>query len=99
MNLTQHYSDIEAACTRFGVKRLEVFGSSSRENSVKQNDVDLLVEFNHLLSKGISNRYFGLLEELISIFNCPVDLVEVSAIQNPYFKQSIENDRKVVYEQ
>ena len=99
LDLSHYYQDIEAACQRFDVKRLEVFGSGAREDFVSESDVDLLVEFNQLYSKGISDRYFGLLDELISIFKRPVDLVEVSAIQNPYFKKSIENGKRVVYEQ
>lgn len=99
LDLKQYYSDIEAACKRFDVRRLEVFGSGAREDFAIQSDVDLLVEFNQLYSKGISDRYFGLLNELNSILKRPVDLVEISAIQNPYFRQSIENDKRVVYEQ
>ena len=45
-----------------------------------------------------ANAYFGLLEALQQLFGRPVDLVVDSAIKNPYFRQSVEETRTLVYE-
>ncbi len=41
--------------------------------------------------------YVGLLEDLQALFQRPVDLVVESAIQNPYFRQTVESTRTLVY--
>lgn len=91
------YPEIEAACKRFDVKRLELFGSSVRDDFSEESDVDVLVEFNDVHKPGISDLYFGLAESLAAIFKRPVDLVEVGAVKNPYFRESINKKRVVVY--
>ena len=45
-----------------------------------------------------ANSYFGLLEDLEKLFGKPVDLVVGSAIENPYFLQSVEETRTLIYE-
>ena len=99
IDLDPYYAQIEDVCKQFDVKRLELFGSSARADAYSGSDIDLLVEFNDLYSRGISDRYFGLIDALTSVFERPVDLVEVNAVQNPYFKESIEKDRRLIYEQ
>jgi hypothetical protein len=42
--------------------------------------------------------YFGLKEALEALFGRSVDLVEPSAIRNPYFKESVERSRESVFE-
>ncbi len=79
------------------MKRLELFGSSVRDDFGEASDVDVLVEFNDLHKPGISDRYFGLAETLAALFERRVDLVEISAVKNPYFRESINRNRVVVY--
>jgi len=97
LDTQRFYSEIEAACKRFDVKRLELFGSSVRDDFGEDSDVDVLVEFNDLHKPGISDRYFGLAETLAALFERHVDLVEISAVKNPYFRESINRNRVVVY--
>jgi predicted nucleotidyltransferase len=40
---------------------------------------------------------FGLLESLVRLMGRPVDLVVASAIKNPYFRQSVEQTRALLY--
>ena len=77
--------------------RSEVFGSVSRGDFDENSDVDFLVEFNDLNEPHISDKYFGLLEDLEKQCERKVDLVEVSSITNPYFKKSIDRSRTVIY--
>jgi hypothetical protein len=61
------------------------------------SDLDFLVHFQDMSPGEHAEAYFGLLEDLQDLFQQPVDLVEVKAIANPYFLESINRTRKVVY--
>ncbi len=86
-------------CQRYGVSRLEIFGSASRPDfNPGQSDLDFLVNFDRNASAlGAFDRYFGLKEELEELFQRPVDLIEEEAIQNPYFRRAVEQDKVLVY--
>jgi uncharacterized protein len=86
-----------ALCRQFAVKRLELFGSASDERFDSQgSDLDFLVVFDPSAAAR-ADRYFGLLEALESLFSRSVDLVELEAIRNPYFRESIEKSRTLLY--
>ena len=85
-------------CSAYGVKRLELFGSGSRNDfDLERSDLDFLVEFADPMPTGAFDRYFGLKEDLEQLFQRPVDLVEIRAITNPYFREAIQQDRVLVY--
>ena len=44
-----------------------------------------------------ADAYFGLLESLERLVQRPVDLVVATAITNPYFRQSIDETKTLVY--
>jgi uncharacterized protein len=88
---------IQQACHRYGVKRLELFGSHARHDHRKNSDMDFLVEFD-LTRPCLFDRYLGLLEALQEVFAKKVDLVEISSIKNPILIKSINQDKKIVYE-
>jgi uncharacterized protein len=100
MNLLveQHRTQLEALCRRYGVSRLEVFGSARTGLAQSgESDLDFLVEFVPLPPGGYADAYFGLLESLEALYGRPVDLVVASAIRNPFFLQSIEPTRTLLY--
>lgn len=90
---------IEQLCVRYRVRRLELFGSAAtgREFDAESSDLDFLVEFLPLEPGQHADAYFGLLESLQELLERPVDLVMTTAIENPYFLQSVNQTRKVVY--
>jgi len=88
---------IAAVCQANGVKRLEMFGSFSRGDLMRESDVDFIVEFADPLRAGVFDRYLTVRQELESIFGRNVDLVEKSAIQNPILQREIAKDRILVY--
>ena len=89
---------LEALCRRFRVRRLELFGSAASAGfDPETSDLDFLVEFEKLEPEGYADTYFGLLEGLSSLFQRKVDLVMPSAVKNPYFRESIERSRTVLY--
>jgi predicted nucleotidyltransferase len=87
-----------ALSERFDVRRLELFGSAATGGFDKErSDLDFLVEFDVEDTAGFADRYFGLMEGLEKLFSCPVDLVVASAIKNPYFRESVERTKVLVY--
>jgi uncharacterized protein len=90
---------IRAICERYRVKRLEVFGSTSAVTGFdpEKSDIDFLVEFLPLQWGEHADAYFGLLEALERLFQRHVDLVMPRAIKNPYFLESINKNREVLY--
>lgn len=88
---------IAAACRRFDVRRLAVFGSAAIEAfDPKRSDVDFLVEFGSDTTDRF-DAYFGLKEELERLLGRPVDLVMPKALENPYFAASVERSRRDLY--
>jgi len=80
------------------VRRLELFGSATTEPfRPKQSDLDFLVEFQPLPPGTYADNYFDFLEALDRLFGRPVDLVVATAIRNPYFRQSVEQTKTLLY--
>ena len=46
---------------------------------------------------GMLTPTFGLLEGLEGLFGAPVDLVVDSAIKNPYFRESVQRSKALIY--
>ena len=91
-------SALEILCLRRGVSRLELFGSASKGGFTPgKSDLDFMVEFKPNPATGRADAYFGLADDLEALFGCKVDLLERSAVTNPYLLRSIENAHETVY--
>ena len=91
-------AELARLCQRFGVVSLGLFGSAARGDFDDQSsDLDFVVEFAELSPDEHARSYFGLLKELERLFGRKVDLVEVSAVRNPYIRRTIEDSRVSVY--
>lgn len=89
---------LEEVCCRYRVRRLELFGSAAVGRDLPgESDLDFVVEFEPLPPGSYADTYFGLLEDLEQLFARPVDLVVASAIRNPYFRDSVERTKTLVY--
>ena len=96
--IEKHQKDIEKLCSEFKVKRLELFGSAAGEGfDAAKSDIDFLVEFEICTPEQHAARYFGLLAALQDLFARDIDLVEIKAVRNPYFRKDIESSRIGVY--
>jgi uncharacterized protein len=63
---------------KFGVKRLDLFGSTVRDEASEHSDVDVLVSFEGVAT---SARYFGVQFYLEDNLGCAVDLVTDKAVR------------------
>jgi predicted nucleotidyltransferase len=93
-----HREELQALCRRFHVRRLDLFGSAARGDfDSEHSDFDFIVEFDRGAPLHPFDTYFGLKEGLEALLGRNVDLVELSAVRNPYLKASIEQSRENVY--
>jgi predicted nucleotidyltransferase len=95
--LTERTRDLPALCARHHVQSLELFGSAANGDFTADSDVDFLVQFQPMSPGDHARAYLELLESLQELFGRPVDLIEVNAIENPYFLKRVNESRKLVY--
>jgi len=97
--IQQKREAVAEACRKFGVGRLEVFGSAARNDfKVEKSDLDFIASFLPPLHPGVADRFFGLTEALEKIFARPVDVMTESTIRNPVLREEVNRDRTVIYD-
>ena len=89
-------AEIAEFCQRWRIKELAVFGSVLRDDFRPDSDVDVLVVFHEDAPRSLS-AYFKAEEELEQIVGRKVDLVEKSAIRNPFRRHHILSHHEVIY--
>lgn len=95
----QHKSDLAEQCRRFGVQRLEIFGSATRGDfNSAQSDFDFVVSFADKTLGTYADRYLDFATALEHLFGRKVDLLTERSIRNPYFEKKIASERRVVYD-
>ena len=91
-------SELINLCGRYRVRRLALFGSALRDDfDPGRSDLDLLVEFSPMSPQEHAEAYFGMLEDLESLFGRRVDLLELGAVRNPYLRREIEEQQETLY--
>lgn len=98
-DVAQKRDALAALCRRYDVARLEVFGSAARgvDFDPARSDADFLVEFKVQSALPPLEQFFGLARALEDLLGRPVDLVEPSAVKNPFIRAAIDRSREVVY--
>lgn len=89
-------SEIVDFCRKWHVVELALFGSAARGELTPQSDVDVLVTFAPNAPISLWD-WVAMMDELSSIFKRPVDLVEKSAIKNPFKRNHILSNHRVLY--
>ncbi len=83
---------------RYGVVRLDLFGSALRDDfRPGESDVDLLVEFGPHDGYALVEAYYGLLDGLRELLGQDVDLVMAGAVKNRYIARDIEQTKQLLY--
>jgi len=80
---------LDALCRRFGIARLDVFGSVARGEDGPESDVDLLYELARGRSLGWEIE--DLSQDLANLFGRPVDLVSRKAL-HPLIRDQVLAD-------
>ena len=72
----------------FGIVRLGVFGSTARDQTDEQSDVDVVVELAHPDMFAL----IGIKQELEAMLDRPVDVVRYRENMNAFLKQRIRQE-------
>jgi hypothetical protein len=95
--LQQNSSEINKLCVTHKVNKLYVFGSVLTNKFNDESDIDLIVDFQPIDVLKYADNYFDFKFKLQEILKHPIDLLEEKAIKNPYFIQSINKQKQLVY--
>jgi hypothetical protein len=83
-------------CRKWRVKELSVFGSALRADFRPDSDVDVLVVFEDDAEWDLWDHMHAE-EELRQLLGRDVDLVEKSAVRNPFRRHHILKNSEVIY--
>lgn len=98
--IANNEATLAALCERFGVERLEIFGSGAtgEEFDPHSSDLDFIVQFRPEQSLGPwLSHYFDFRQSLVDLFGYPVDLVMASAMKNRHFVREANRTRQLLY--
>jgi uncharacterized protein len=91
--IEMHISDIEELCRKYGVTRLELFGSATGSQfDPDRSDFDLIATFAE--TPGIEFVRFA--DELEALLGRRVDLMFNQPIKNPFLRREIDATRTVI---
>ena len=97
--LENRREDLKGICQNLKVKRLYAFGSVVSEKFRKDSDIDFLISFADNLSvEEYTNNYFLLHYKLRELFHRKIDIVTERTLSNPYFIESINETKELIYE-
>lgn len=91
--------EIAGICKDLKIKSFYAFGSVVSENFTSSSDIDVLISFADDISiDEYSENYFQLHYKLRELFHREVDIVTAQSLSNPYFIESINKSKVVIYE-
>ena len=92
--------ELNAACSRYRVERLYVFGSLATGGfDTDRSDIDFLASFaDRTPTPEYADRFFGLERSLTGIFKRPIDLLTEEGIKRDEFRNRVSETRRLVYD-
>ena len=96
--IKENIDKIEELCSKHDVQSLFVFGSVCSKYFSETSDIDLLISFKPMTSDKYAENYFFLADEFEAIFQRPVDLVTDKSLANPFFIESVNKSKFLIYE-
>jgi len=97
-NIELYKKDIIKLCEQNKVKFLYLIGSQVNNQAGKNSDVDFLLDFLPDISiEDYTENYFQLQYKLRALLNKEIDIVTENSIKNPIFRESVYNNRQLIY--
>lgn len=95
--IENHKTELQRLCEKYDIKTMYVFGSATTDTFNKNSDIDILISFKEIPFDKYTDNYFELHEELEKLFERKVDLLTEKSLSNPYFIQSVEKTKQLLY--
>jgi predicted nucleotidyltransferase len=97
--LEKHKNKIKQICKMLKISKMYVFGSVLTNNFNNNSDIDFLISFaNDISIEEYTDNYFELHDKLKSLLHRKVDIVTEKMLANPYFIESINENKLLFYE-
>lgn len=87
---------VQRFCEKWRIREFALFGSVIRDDFGPDSDIDVLVTLGPAAEWDLFD-WIELENELAALFGRPVDVVEKSAIRNPYRRKAILADYEVIH--
>ncbi len=95
--ITDNIDKIKALCVSHHVRTLFAFGSICTDKFQDDSDVDLLISFLPMDYGDYADTYFVLADAFERLFHRPVDLITDKSLANPYFIDSVNRTKTLIY--
>lgn len=92
-------SRIKELCKTYKVKTLSVFGSVLTGDFNAESDIDFAVDFEEKDPFKYFDLYHAFKGSLEKLFKRKIDLIEIRAIKNSFFKKRLEETKVLIYGQ
>ena len=90
---------IKQICEMLKISKMYVFGSVVTNNFNENSDIDFLISFaNGISIEEYTDNYFELHDSLKALLHRKVDIVTEKMLSNPYFIESINENKLLFYE-
>lgn len=91
--------ELRSICLSLNVKKLYLFGSAATDTFTENSDIDLLISFSESLSvEQYTDNYFNFYYKLKELFHRRIDLITEKNLSNPFFIESINETKTLIYE-
>jgi uncharacterized protein len=95
--IQRNIDKINEICRNHNVKSLFVFGSAATDRFNEDSDIDLLISFEKISHGEYADSYFEVADKFEHLFNKHVDLVTERSLSNPYFIESVNRTKTLIY--
>ena len=97
--VTERKEQLASLCERYGVLKLDLFGSAARGDfNPSDSDLDFVALFADRMNPNYVDRYLEFADELEMLFGRPVDLITERSIRSQSFRRAVDSDRETIYE-
>jgi hypothetical protein len=98
MNLLETYkSEIDKLCEMYNVESLFSLDNIEPNIFTNNSDLELIVKFKEMDLMGYANNYFDFKFKLQDLLNLEISLIEYHAIKSPYYKETVDQHKHLVY--
>ena len=95
--IIEKLDELKALCQSHDIKTMYVFGSVCTDQFSIKSDIDFLISFKEISIDKYTDNYFSLKYKLEELFKRKVDLITENSLSNPYFIESIEETKQLLY--
>jgi hypothetical protein len=95
--IDENIDKIKSLCKTHNVKTLYAFGSVCTNKFNDASDIDLLISFHSMDYGDYADNYFEVADKFEQIFHRPVDLITEKSLANPYFIDSVNQTKTLLY--